>query len=821
MSSPLIRRIPRQLVHNAGRYLGIFALIAVSIAFVSGFLVAASSIERIVADMPEDYRMQDGQFTCAFEAPDEAIEAVEELGVSVEEEFSREAEMTWEGTSGDDAADSVGSATVRLFKERDTFDLASYVDGEAPDTPEEVALDRVFCAHHDLTVGDTVQIGGSAFEISGICTLPDYSSLFEDPSDFVFNSITFTIGVATPEGFASVDAPLTYTYAYRADEAGLDRAEAADLLEDIATALRENGAMPTSLMDAASNSAISYAADDVEGDQLMWEVMLVLLIVIMAFVFVVLAGSSIEAESAIIGTLLASGYRKRELVAHYMALPALVGILAAVAGNLVGYQVLYAPMRDLYYNSYSLPPFEMFWNWRVFFMCTVVPVVLLVLVNLVGLMRKLRCTPLEFLRRETTKRSRRRGVALPERLPFTARFRLRILLCNLPSFLTLFCGIAFASLLLVFGLCMMPVVDHYAENLKSDMVAEHQYILKAPVEIDVDESERVAQAAAEKLSMTPPGELEAMDASELRQLAADASRVDPDSDVVWNTLANSDEAVAQAEKFAVASLETARPGDFGMEDVSMYGIQQDSAYWSDVDAAEGSVVVGRGLAEKCGLSIGGNVELSDPLSDETYELRIGGTCGSASNMNAYLPIAEFNRLFGNADGYFNGYASDMPLAIDALYVVSDLTPDAMDKIVAQLSDSMGSITGMLVVLAAIIYVVLMYLLTKTVIDRSARSISYMKVFGYRPREVNRLYIRSITITVVASLLLCLPVIALFLAGLVKLVFMGYNGNFEVVIPASQLVLEVCVGVVCYAAVAFLHVRHIRNVPLSIALKAQE
>lgn len=819
MPSPLIRRIPRQFAHNAGRYLGIFALIAVSIAFVSGFLVAASSIERIVADMPEDYLMQDGQFTCAFEAPEEAIEAVEELGVSVEEEFSREAEITWEGSDDGDA----DPATVRLFEERTALDLASYAEGEAPNAPDEVALDRVFCAHHDLVIGDTVQIAGSDFTISGICTLPDYSSLFEDPSDFVFNAITFTIGVTTPEGFDLVDAPLTYTYAYRVDEDDLSRADEADLLEDIAEALRENGAMPTSLMDAASNSAISYAADDVEGDQLMWEVMLVLLIVIMAFVFVVLTGSSIEAESAIIGTLLASGYRKRELIAHYMALPTLVGILAAVVGNLAGYCVLYAPMRDLYYNSYSLPPFEMLWNWRVFFMCTIVPVGLLLLVNLVGLMRKLRCTPLEFLRHETTKRSRRRGVALPERLSFTTRFRLRILLCNLPSFLTLFCGIAFASLLLVFGLCMMPVVDHYAENLRSDMVAEHQYILKAPVEIDADESERTAQAAAERLAMTSPEELETMEASELMRLAADASRVDPDSDVVWNTLANSDEAVAQAEKFAVASLETARPGDFGMEDVSVYGIQQDSAYWSDVDvdATEGGAVVGRGLAEKCGLSVDGSIELSDLLSDEAYELRIGGTCGSASSMNVYLPIAEFNRLFGNADGYFNGYVSDVPLEIDALYLVSDLTPDAMDKIVAQLSDSMGSMTGLLVALAAIIYVVLMYLLTKTVIDRSARSISYMKVFGYRPVEVNRLYIRSITVTVFASLLLCLPVIVLFLTWLVKFVFMEYNGNFEVVIPASQLALEVCVGVVCYAVVAVLHVRHIRNVPLSIALKVQE
>lgn len=100
----------------------------------------------------------------------------------------------------------------------------------------------------------------------------------------------------------------------------------------------------------------------------------------------------------------------------------------------------------------------------------------------------------------------------------------------------------------------------------------------------------------------------------------------------------------------------------------------------------------------------------------------------------------------------------------------------MGKIVDQMTDSMGSITSMIVILAAIVYVVLMYLLTKTVIDRSARSISYMKVFGYRSREVNSLYIRPITIAVVVSLLLCLPIIVAFLTWLVGIVFMQYNGN---------------------------------------------
>ena len=69
---------------------------------------------------------------------------------------------------------------------------------------------------------------------------------------------------------------------------------------------------------------------------MMWMTLLDIIIVIMAFVFVVLTDATIEEESAIIGTLLASGYRRREIVLHYLALPAIVGVLAALLGTALG-----------------------------------------------------------------------------------------------------------------------------------------------------------------------------------------------------------------------------------------------------------------------------------------------------------------------------------------------------------------------------------------------------------------------------------------------------------------------------------------------------
>lgn len=819
MASPLIRRLPRELVHNLGRYAGIFLLIAVSIGFVSGFLVAASSIERMIGAMPATYHVEDGQFTTAFEASSEALAAVEGLGVDVEENFSHDEELRWTPPEGA-GPHAVDAGTVRVFKNRSTFNQAVYAEGAAPARVDEIALDRVFCAHAGLSVGDTVEVAGTAFTLSGICTLADYSALFESNGDFVFNALTFSIAQVTPEAFEALSGAPTYTYAYFDDREMTD-AEAADLLEDIAQTLADHDTAVLSLTTAEANNAISYAGDDVQGDQLMWKVMLFLLMAIMAFVFVVLTGANIEAESAIIGTLLASGYRKRELVLHYLALPALVGVAAAVAGNAAGYGWLSAPMRDLYYNSYSLPPYEPVFNPEVFLLTTVAPVVLLVGITLVGLLRKLRCTPLEFLRHETTRRSRRRGVALPERWPFAVRFRLRVFLCSFSNYVTLFLGLAFASLLLVFGLCLMPVIEHYAENLQSDLVAEHQYVLKAPVEIDVDDEARAAQAAAETLATTDPAELEAMDPTVLAELMADDARVDGDAEVVANSEPNSAAVIDQAEKFAATTLETPRALGDANEEVTVYGIAEDSRYWKELDVSGDRMVAGRGLVEKCGIALGEPRIFEDILDDVDYELVVDGVYGSASNMSLYMSLATFNRLFGHDAAYFNGYVSDEALALDDLYVVSDLAPGSMEKIVDQMRNSMGSMTSLLTILAAIVYVVLIYLLTKTVIDRNARSISYLKVFGYRPGEVNRLYLRSITTTVVVSVVACLPVVVAFIALLVKVVFMEYAGNFEVVIPPVQLALTAVVGIICYGAVALVHVARIRRVPLALALKVQE
>ena len=811
MASPLNKRFGRELRNNIGKYLALFLMMLLAIGFTSGYLLAASSIQVILEDMRDTYNVEDGRFITDFETDESTIEKVEALGCKVYKNYSRDIDLT----TPDGAV-----STARMYANRTEVDLPAYSDGKAPEGPREVAFDRVFSENHGLAVGDTVMLSGEQFTVSGICTLSDYQALFEDNSNFIFNAITFTVGQVSDETFESFsDRNAKYTYSFVLDDRNATDAERADFEEEVAKTLTRDGATLNDLIDSAANQGIGYALDDVTGDQTMWTVLLFLLIVIMGFVFVVLNTATIEAESAVIGTLLASGWRKRELIVHYMVLPACIGIIAAVVGVAIGFIGMADPMKNLYYHSYSIPPYVGTLNPRVIFITAVVPFILLMAITFIGLARKLRCTPLQFLRHETARRSKRHGVRLPEGIPFVSRFRLRVLLRNLSHFVTLFFGIMFASLLMLFGLCLMPVMNNYAEMLEDNMPAEHLYTLKVPLELDGSDSQREAYAAALKMS----------DAENITDLASEqgfltdflrASTIDEDANPV-NTASMSEATIEQAEKYAVAQVETERALFGKNEGITVYGIQENSRYWRDIDVSDGKIWTTQGVLEKTKVKVGEPALFVDRFDDRDFMWTPFAATDSEVAMEVYMSIDAFNEAFDNDPDYFNGYASNEALELDGRYIASELTPADMRSIAEQMQSSMGNIVNMMMGMAVPIYLILVYLLTKTVIDRSARPISYMKVFGYHNREINKLYLNSITTTVMASLVISLPIIYWLLAFILKLVFMSYTGNFPLYISLDRYAIIIIAGALAYAVVAILHVRRIRRVSLAVALKVQE
>lgn len=813
--SPLIKRIPRELMNNLGKYLGIFLLFLFAIMMGAGFLSASYSLQALQDGMHERHRVEDCHFATQFEISRASREAVEAMGCTVYEDFTADVPFF---VAGDERENN-----CRLIDQsnREDVNRGYYFEGAAPSAADQIALDRVWCKNNDVRVGDKVTVGGHEVTVSGIMSLSDYECLMEKNTDMMFNSNTFTVALVTTEGFQLMaGAKRDYRYDVVLNDRTMDLAARTEFERDMADLLGEHGEVLTDLVDYEyDNKAIFFATSDVEGDRSMWEVIIMLLVTIMAFVFVVLTNATIEQESAVIGTLLASGYRKRELVAHYMILPTLIGVLGCAMGNALGLTLMSTPMQELYYGSYNLPPYEYTFEPRAFILTTVAPFALLEVVTLLGLLRKLRFTPLAFLRREIANRSRRATLPLPTWLSFVRRFQMRVFLRNLSHFAVLFFGIAFCSLFLLFGLCLMPIVERYSDLLKSDVVAEHIYLLKAPLELEGTPDQRAAYAAAEELLKTDDP-LEDLGLVGYARAALSTMDVDKDAHPV-NTTDNGEERIAQAEKFVAASFEVAHVVTQSSEEITVYGIQEDSRYWSEVDVADGAVVVGSGLSQKCRIKPGDTLVLFDKYTNKSYELEVSEVWGSTANMNVYLQMAALNRLLGEDEDRFLGYASDEPLDLDSRYLATDITPDSMGSSAEQMQESFGDMMGMIVVFSIPIYLILVYLLTKTVIDRSSRYISYMKVFGYRNGEIQRLYVRAITATVLSSLVLSLPLVIALCDVFVRVVMDRYSGNLELYVAPSLMAEVVAIGVAAYAAVALMHIRHIRRVSLAEALKVQE
>ena len=812
--APLNKRLPREFRNNLGKYLGIFLLFLFAIAMGAGYLSAAHSIEVIQNGLHEAAHVEDFHFATQFEAAKSSIEAVEELGCTVYKDFTADVPLVLAGDDRD--------MNCRLINQdnRAKVNQGYYFDGVAPAADDQIALDRVFCKNNDLKVGDTVQVNGHDVTLVGIMSVSDYECLMEKNTDMLFNSTTFTVALVTPEGFqALAGGKKDYRYDAVLDDRSMDLVARTSFEEDAADVLVDHGEVLTDLVDIDSNMAVFFATDDVESDQVMWQVLVGLLVVIMAFVFVVLTNATIEQESAVIGTLLASGYRKRELIGHYMVLPTLIGVLGCAAGNALGLTYLSTPMQELYYGSYSLPPYEYSFSPDVFVFTTVIPFLLLEVVTFVGLARKMRFTPLAFLRREVANRSRRATLPLPERLSFVRRFQLRVFFRNLSHFVVLFFGISFCSLFLLFGLCLMPLVNHYTELLKSDAVATHTYLLKAPLELEGTNEQRAAYAAVEQL-METDDPLTDLGFVGYARLALRAMDIDEDAHPV-NTVDNGEERIAQAEKFAAASFEVPRAISDSMEPITVYGIAENSRYWRDVDVRNGAVVIGSGLAQKCRIEPGDTVMLTDKYTNKTYEVAVTGTWGSSANMNVYMEMGALNELIDEDADNFSGYASDDDLEIDQRYLATDITPDSMSSSADQMQESFGDMMNMVVAFAIPVYLILVYLLTKTVIDRSSRYISYMKVFGYHNPEISRLYVRAITVTVLVSLVASLPFVMWLVRFFVSFAMDRYSGNLEIWVPASLLAKVVAIGAAAYAAVAIVHIWRIRRVSLSEAMKVQE
>lgn len=848
MQKVLKKRIFRDFKQNIARYLALSFLIILSMYLVVSIIAAAETIINGTKDADKAQSVEDGQFSLFLPMTDSEWDSLIDEGITLEKMFFLD-------YSVDDGK------TIRVYKNRQDIDKVAICKGEPAANDDELVLERKYAEKNDINVGDSITLGGHTYKISGIGTVPDYDSPLKAIADTGCDSKNFGIVFVTEntydmlrdEGksvkseeyyyayqlndkmtddelkdclkelsFSASDVDDEYFQEYwdrtlgREDEIrdGID--ELVDGAEELKNGLSEltsyndmlgnlgNPALDSYLdgtkdaydgsvkvydglsefkdetddmldeifnsdagnlltfLTAEDNVRIQAAADDQELNRSVGMIAGVIILILIAYVLSVFVVHSIDQESQVIGALYALGVKRRDLMRHYVFLPTIIAFVSGTIGTLIAYTdagVRYQ-MQDCY-NYYSLPELDVAVMPYLFVYGIIVPpIVCLVVTSLV--IRKRLSKPVLTLLKNEQKAGKGKDIKL-KNMKFMKLFKIRQIIRERRTAFTVIFGMFVSILLLVMSLEIYVYCNQVEVEYVEDTKFEYMYTYKYPAE------------------KAPEGGYKAY-AKDLKK------------DI------------------------------YGFDfDVTLLGIEDDNPFF-DVKTSDSKdkVTISSSIAYKYNLGVGDIITLKDEENDSLYAFYIEAVTQYAPNFMVFMSYDKALELFGEQDDYYNVVFADHDLNIESGRLYSTTTREDVKKSAGIFSEQMRPMIIMIGGVSIVIFVIVLYLMMKVMIDRSSFSIALVKIFGYRNKELKRMYLDGNFYVILIGAVISIPLAKVILDAIYGPAFVpnvacGVDKSFSIWIYGAMFIGTI----ILYLIINQLLVRRIKKMLPAEVLKNRE
>lgn len=847
MQKVLQKRILRDLKKNIARYLALGFLIILSMYMVVSMIAAAETIIRGSLREDQVSQVEDGEFSLFVPMTDAEWRSLEAKGITLQKQFFLDYTVDTD-------------KTLRLFQNRDQINQIMIVEGRLAEAEDEVVLERRYAEINGIQPGDEIKIGGRELTVTGIGCVADYDSPLKSLGDTGCDSEHFGLAFVTADAYAQMrkEGKSTkseeYYYAYllndsmtqeelkeelknlefSADDVNdsyfqeywdrtlgreddlrngiqdlLDGAkELQDGLEELHSQLKELGRFADGVdeytdgvqeaadgadevrdgvqelkndtddildeifdTDAGNLVAFIKADDNVRiqaasGDQELYRSVGTIaggiILVLISYVLSVFVVHSIDQEASVIGALYALGVKKRDLMRHYVMLPTGIAAVSGVIGTLIGYSALgvRVQMQDCY-NYYSLPDLNpIVMPYLVIYGVVLPPLICWAVTSLV-INKRLSRPVLTLIKNEQTA-SRSKDIPL-KHMKFLRLFKLRQILRERRTAFAVVFGMFVSLLIAIMALQIFVYCDAVRVQYPEDTKYEYMYTYKYPSE---DPPEGGYEAYAKTLKKEIYG---------------------------YNF------------------------------DVTVMGITDDNPFFDvELEDTSSRVVISSSISYKYGLGVGDVITLKDEEEDKLYSFEISDITQYAPSFMVFMPYDKALELFGEPDDYYNVVFSDHDLKIPSGRLYSTVTKADVEKAAGIFVKQMQGMIITLGGVSVVIFAIVLYLMMKVMIDRSAFSISLIKVFGYRDKELKKMYLDGNFYVIALGALISVPLgkvimDAIYEPAFVPNVACGVDKSF----PFWMYLAIFAVVLVLYFIINHLLVRKIRKMAPTEVLKNRE
>lgn len=771
--NPLNKRILRDLKSDFLKYFLTLLMLVVCIAAGFAFVLTNNSVSKTFYDGFDRYNVEDGQFILKSKMNKAQKKIIEADDLIVYENFYIEENNV--------------NSKIRIYNSlnRESVDKLCVMSGNLPKEKYEIALDRMYAQNNNIQIGDTIKTENNTYTVSGLLAFVDYACLYESNNDVMFDAIIFGIGVVSDDTFATYSSNnMNFNYVWKFKEEITDTNELKAVCEDISKRISSCAKLEY-FVPRYANIAISFVGEDLVSDYYGMIFFLYILLIILAYINAITISNTIDQETKVIGTLRAIGYSKKELLKHYLTVSIIITLIGTLIGFLLGNTILKQAMLRMYYNSYSLATYEDHYSLNVFLIVLIIPILINIVINYMVLKKKLELSPLKFLRNDLTKIKNKKIIKLSPKISFIKRFQLRVLFQNKKSFITLFLGLFLANFILLFGIAFPQMINNYETLAINDMRCKYTYMLSLPTS-SLNEDNKLISTIS---------------------LINFANQVETDN--------------PDAEKFSAYSLKTYAKL-IRNDDVVIYGIQKDSKYY-DLDFNNKTLCISKGFADKYMVKKGETIHLKEAYEEKYYDFIVDDIVDNATVVCAYMDIDYLNEYFDLGKNFFCGYFSDSEITdIDSKYIGNTIDEITLTKLSRQLDVSMSTFMIIMQAFSILVFFVVIFLLSKTIIEKNSNNISLTKILGYKNSEINRIYMNMTAYIVVISALITIPLLKYSLMFLFEwMLRLMLAGWVPIIINDSAFIETTILGILTYLIVSFIEYQKIRKIPMTNALKNDE
>lgn len=675
--------------------------------------------------------------------------------------------------------------------------------GHLPENDDEITMLEAFAKSQNLEIGDSYKIGDEEYKIVGFTYASDYIYPLISFSTPIFDEEENNIIFVTQEAYKKINGIDDNTYAIRFHE-GVNRKfefemtttenEATiSLKEDPMTYMIENetDTLMVSVNTITRIGRIGALQLEFASNRLFAQYFLYLLLAIAVIIIMIITKKRIEDERLQIGVLKSLGYSKYSIALSYLVYPILGSIIGGILGFLIG-SVLNGPLTNLFLSFYNVPMGGFSINVTYLKDSILVPLfVLSILCYLIALIM-LRKKPLALLKEGSHLKVNllSKVVNLVTRiLPFKQRFKYSLASRSLGKLFIVTITSFATGMLIVLTLIGMDLFHQaidssfagmkydylvYMNNYYKDMLSEKEdYVLNT--NLNIKEIQNKDGVVLEKENLEEDSAV---------------TVIGIDEDVKYIELLNE-------EKEDIKSL-----------------------------LKENDVIISKNMQEYLELEVGDTLVLG--VADQTMTYDIIGISNELMSFSVYVDRETLSHDIGFEDAVYNviyskdsKYQNMSNLEEDELnkvvYVMSLV--DLKDNILKQMERYNASIY-IVIGFASIMAFIIISVIASIIVEENKKTISLMKVMGYKNREVSSIVLNIYTPFVVLAYLLAIPAMKSLLSWIVAQLI----SDTEVTIPITLSFTDAMIGLigllVAYYIAISISKRVLNKVPLAVALKRE-